>query len=276
VVSRVLSPAPSHSKTDQAPTAEQRDTWAATLFAQLDEADNAHEKARLRAEIAELYLPVVQQLARRYSGRGESYDDLVQAGCIGLMKAVNRFRTDHGNEFMHFALPTINGELKRYFRDFCWTVRPTRRIQELRVDVADTIAEFRQQQHCEPSLSDVAEVLGTDRREVEEAIASAGCYSPTSIDAPIDSSREDALAAVLGHIDEGFGQADTHVMLAKAVSELAPRDRYSLGLRFFRGLTQREIAEEIGVTQMQVSRLLTRMMGILREKLETTPIRPAA
>jgi RNA polymerase sigma-B factor len=291
VVSHVLSSTLSHptrstvsespataprSTTDSAPSPEQRDLRAAALFAQLDATSDAAESERLRADIAELYLPVVQQQARRYSGRGESFDDLVQAGCIGLMKAINRFRTDHGSEFMHFALPTINGELKRYFRDFCWTVRPTRRIQELRVDVARAMSELRQTHHREPDVADVAEFLDADRREVEEAIASAGCYSPTSLDAPVDGGRDDTLTAVLGDEDAGFERADAHVMLATAVSRLAPRDRYILGLRFFRGLTQREIADEIGVTQMQVSRLLTRMMLVLREQLETTSIRSAA
>ena len=184
------------------------------------------------------------------------------------MKAVNRFRTDRGIPFVHFALPTINGELKRYFRDSCWTVRPTRRIQELRVDVARATAQLCQEHQGEPGVGDVAAYLETDRHEVEEAIASAGCYSPTSLDAPVDSSREDALTSVLGDVDEGFDRADTHVMLSSAVAQLGPRDRHILGLRFYEGLTQREIADQIGVTQMQVSRLLTRMMLVLRDELE--------
>jgi len=242
----------------------ERSARTTALFEQLESSPDQAERDRLRGAIAELHLPLVGRLANRYSGRGESHDDLVQAASVGLMKAIDRYRLDRRTEFLHFAIPTITGELKRYFRDSCWTVRPPRRIQELRAEIRSAGGELRQTTQREPTSRDLAAAVSTDVREVDEALSAATCYSPASLDTP----AEVGLGGLMPwESEDGYEQVDTQVTLASAVCSLPERERYILGLRFYKGLTQREIADEIGVTQMQVSRLLARTMAILREEL---------
>jgi RNA polymerase sigma-B factor len=247
----------------------QRNEQTHELFIRIEMTADDVERDDLRKAVAELNLGIVRGLARRYRGRGESIEDLEQAGCVGLMKAINGFRTDRGTEFLTYALPTISGELKKHFRDHCWTVRPTRRVQELQAEVAAATATMSQDLGREPSLSELADELGEDSDTLGEAVAAHGCYSPRSLDAPLPSG-ESPFAAVLGRDEIGFTQAEAHVVLAQAVQRLSERDRQILGMRFFRDLTQRQIAAEIGTTQMQVSRVLTRIMTRLREEISVT------
>jgi RNA polymerase sigma-B factor len=262
-----------HSPTS--PTSElipaQRNQQTRDLFRRIEACVDDSERGTLRKAVAELNLGIVRGLARRYRGRGESVEDLEQAGCVGLMKAINGFRTDRGTEFLTYALPTISGELKKHFRDHCWTVRPTRRVQELQAEVASATATMSQELGREPSLGELADELGEDSDALGEAVAAHGCYTPRSLDAPLPSG-ESPFAAVLGRDEIGFSQAEAHVVLAEAVRKLSPRDRQILGMRFFRDLTQRQIAAEIGTTQMQVSRVLTRIMARLREEIAASAL----
>jgi RNA polymerase sigma-B factor len=251
------------------PPAE-RSAQTSALFARIDESPDDAELTALKQEIAELNLGVVQALARRYRGRGEALEDLEQAGCVGLMKAINGFRPDRGAEFMTYAIPTISGELKKHFRDHCWTVRPTRRIQELQAAVTGATEAISQELGRTPTLGDLAEALDQPADDLGEAVAAHGCYSPKSLDAPLPSG-ESPFAAVLGHDDGGFDTAEAHVVLVAAIRKLPERDRQILGMRFFHDLTQRQIAAEVGTTQMQVSRVLTRIMTRLREELASSP-----
>jgi RNA polymerase sigma-B factor len=240
------------------------------LFSRLDESTDEGHRTALKKEIAELNLALVHSLARRYRGRGESLEDLEQAACIGLMKAINGFLPGRGTEFLTYAVPTISGELKRHFRDHCWTVRPTRRIQELQAAVSGATEELSQELGRTPSRRELADALGGDADEIGRAVAAHGCYSPKSLDAPL-ASGESPLAAVVGDDEAGFNAAEAHVVLAAAVRRLPERDRQILGMRYFRDCTQRQIAAELGTTQMQVSRVLTRIMNRLREEIAANP-----
>jgi RNA polymerase sigma-B factor len=258
------------------PTPSDRALRTRELLALADETTDERQRAALRREVAELNVEVARTIARRYHGRGEPIEDLEQAACVGLMKAVNGFRTGHGEDFLTYAVPTISGEIKKHFRDRCWTIRPTRRIQELQARITAETAELTQRLCRHPTILELAAAVGEDAASVEEALNSHDCYSTLSLDAPARSGEDDesTLAAVVGHDETGFRSAEARAMLQRALRNLAERDRQILRMRYFDDLTQREIAAKIGVTQMQVSRLLTRIMAQLRDEIHGA--RPAA
>jgi RNA polymerase sigma-B factor len=228
------------------------------------------ERTAILQEIAALNAEVARSIARRYRGRGEPVADLEQAACLGLMKAVNGYRTSHGANFMSYAVPTISGEVKKHFRDHCWTVRPTRRVQELAPRVAAATADLGQALGRAPTVVEIAQELGESRESIQQVLASRGCYSPLSLDAPRSSADPDApssLAAVLGRDEDGYRRAEAYAVLTAAVRDLPERDRRILWMRYFEDLTQQEIAAELGTTQMQVSRLLTRLTTRLRDQI---------
>lgn len=251
------------------PSRDERDALALTLFRRRLESDDAAERDALTARLSELYLPIARHLARKYSGRGEDHDDLLQVASVGLMKAINGFDPSLEHDFISYASPTIRGELKRYFRDHCWTVRPTRRLQELQVDINAASARLLQEHGREPSRAAVAEELGSTPGEVAEAMIAHHCYSPASIDAARDDDQ-DPLVQRLGVEDREFNVVETHVTLLQAMRGLSARDREIIGMRFFQGLTQSQIAAEIGTSQVQVSRLLARIMRDMRRSVERT------
>ncbi|WP_205741039.1 SigB/SigF/SigG family RNA polymerase sigma factor [Haloactinopolyspora alba] len=230
-----------------------------------------HERQRLVDEAVLLNLSLAESIARRYSGRGVDRDDLVQVAYLGLVNAAHRYDPGRGRDFASFAVPTITGEVKRYFRDHGWTVRPPRRVQELHAALAAASAEIAQRQGSSPSAADVAEHLDVDVSEVAEASASHECFTVASIDYRGTEGDDTPLAEAIGGEDSGFDRAEAIVALAGACRELRPRDRHILYLRFFRGLTQQEIAAELGVTQMQVSRLLARILSQMRRSLGLAP-----
>jgi len=248
------------------PEADRGDTTA-RLLRELHSTDDEHEKQALRAEVVVLNMGVARAIAHRYRQRGLAEDDLVQAAYVGLVKAVNGFDPSHERDFLSYAVPTVTGEVKRYFRDFGWSVRPPRRVQELQGQIAKASSELTQQLGRSPRPTEVAELLGLDVESVIEALAADGAFTPASLDVPVG---EDG-AATLGDLmpDEGmeFASAEARVVLGPAVRKLGPRDRRILELRFFHGWTQEQIAQDIGVTQMQVSRLLSRILKDLREEL---------
>src|SRR3954447_4660084 len=248
------------------PEADRGETTA-RLLREIHETDDQREKEALRAEVVVLNMGVARAIAHRYRQRGLAEDDLVQAAYVGLVKAVNGFDPSHERDFLSYAVPTVTGEVKRYFRDFGWSVRPPRRVQELQGQIAKASSELTQSRGRSPRPSEVAEFLGIDVESVIEALAADGAFTPASLDVPVG---EDG-AATLGDLmpDEGmeFASAEARVVLGPVVRKLAPRDRRILELRFFHGWTQEQIAKDIGVTQMQVSRLLSRILKDLREEL---------
>lgn len=247
---------------------EARDRAAAELFSRLVDADSHDAREDLVGRLAHLYLDLAEALARRYGGRGEGYEDLRQAACVGLMKAVRGYTPDRGTPFVAYAVPTITGELKRHFRDRCWTVRPTRRVQELHAELSAVTERLAQEIGHEPSRNELAEALREDPSTLDQALSVSSCYTPRSLDASIDVEGQSAYHSTLGVAEAGYERVETHVALARLVRDLSERDRQLLGMRFYEDLTQREIAERIGVTQMQVSRLLTKIFAILRERLD--------
>lgn len=226
------------------------------------------ERERLYGRAVTLNLPVAESIARRYAGRGEPLEDLMQVAALALTKAVQRFDPYRGHDFLSFAVPTVRGEVKRYFRDNGWTIRPPRGLQELRQRIGPSVDELSQQLHRSPRPSEIAEHLGADRGEVWEALASDGCYTPASLDdrGP-DNSAEDHDSA-LGQLDQGLQRAEAVAVLAPLCRALTQRERQLLYLRFFRGWTQSEIAAELGLSQMQISRLLSHLLGRMRAELE--------
>ncbi|WP_083459894.1 SigB/SigF/SigG family RNA polymerase sigma factor [Jiangella muralis] len=225
------------------------------------------ERLRLLDEVVLLNLGLAESIARRYYWRGIERDDLLQVANLGLVNAVRRFDPRRGGDFVSFAVPTISGEVKRYFRDHGWTVRPPRRVQELAAELTAARAELTQDRGRAPTAPDLAEYLGVGVDEIREADASHVCFTAASIDHRM-SDDDTPLADALGEDDDGFARADAVTVLGPACRELQPRDRHILYLRFFRGLTQQEIGQELGVTQMQVSRLLARILGQLRARID--------
>jgi RNA polymerase sigma-B factor len=226
------------------------------------------ERARIRATLVELHLPLVEYLARRFRNRGEWLDDLTQVATIGLIKSIDRFDLERGVEFSTYATPTIVGEIKRHFRDKGWAVRVPRRLQELKLSLTKAVGELAQRLGRAPTVSELATHLQMSEEEVLEGLESANAYSTVSLDAP-DSGDEDAPAVSdsLGMIDEALEGVEYRESLKPLLERLPPREKKILLLRFFGNMTQSQIAAELGISQMHVSRLLARTLAQLREGL---------
>ncbi len=253
---------------DAAPTAalqESRSETTARLFAERVDA-TAGERARLDEALIRLNMKVAVDATRRFRSRGIATDDLEQVAYVGLVKAVRGFDPERGHDFLSFAIPTIRGEVRRHFRDLGWMVRPPRSIQETQSKIIGCESELFQLHGRAPRPSEIAAHLGLELETVVEALGASGCFAPVSLDAPTGADDE-ALTQRLGGMDDGFDVAEARAVLAPLLARLTPRERKIVELRFFRGRTQAEIGREIGVTQMQVSRLLTRLMARMREQL---------
>jgi RNA polymerase sigma-B factor len=240
----------------------------AELLHRAARAKDESERLRLLDSVVVLNVCVANAVAARYRNRGVAMEDLQQVACLALVKAARGYDDTAGHDFLSYAVPTIRGELKRHFRDHGWTVRPPRRIQELqaRISVAETELSFALGRSPRPS--EIAAHLEECVDSVNEALASDGCFTPASLDRPVGEDSTSSLGDMLGSDDEYLTAAEARVLLAPVVRRLADRDRRILMLRFFRGWTQQEIAKDIGVTQMQVSRLLSRILAELREQLD--------
>jgi RNA polymerase sigma-B factor len=228
------------------------------------------ERAQIRSTLVELHLPLVEYLARRFRNRGEWLDDLTQVATIGLIKSIDRFDLERGVEFSTYATPTIVGEIKRHFRDKGWAVRVPRRLQELKLSLTKAIGDLAQREGRAPTVSELAQHLQMSEEEVLEGLESANAYSTVSLDAP-DSGDEDAPAVAdsLGMIDEALEGVEYRESLKPLLERLPPREKKILLLRFFGNMTQSQIASELGISQMHVSRLLARTLAQLREGLTT-------
>ncbi|UCM88437.1 RNA polymerase sigma factor SigF [Streptomyces marincola] len=240
-----------------------------SLFNRLRTLDEGtHEYAYVRNTLVELNLALVKFAASRFRSRSEPMEDIVQVGTIGLIKAIDRFEADRGVEFPTFAMPTIVGEIKRFFRDTSWSVRVPRRLQELRLDLAKAGDELAQQLDRSPTVAELAERLGIGEDEVVEGMAASNAYTASSLDAqPEEDDTEGTLADRIGYEDHGLEGIEYIESLKPLIAELAPRDRTILSLRFVANMTQSEIGEELGISQMHVSRLLARTLGKLRRGL---------
>ncbi|GHF85532.1 RNA polymerase sigma factor SigF [Streptomyces filamentosus] len=241
---------------------------ARALFVELRSLpEGSPEKAELRNRLVRMHLPLVEHLARRFRNRGEPLDDLTQVATIGLIKSVDRFDPERGVEFSTYATPTVVGEIKRHFRDKGWAVRVPRRLQELRLSLTTATAELSQQHGRSPTVHELAERLGISEEEVLEGLESANAYSTLSLDVPDTDDESPAVADTLGAEDEALEGVEYRESLKPLLEGLPPREKRILLLRFFGNMTQSQIAQEVGISQMHVSRLLARTLASLREKL---------
>lgn len=224
-------------------------------------------RAELRDRAIEAWLPLARHLSNRYANRGEPRDDLYQVAVVGLIKAVDRFEADRGVDFAGFAIPTIAGELKRHFRDRTWSVRVPRRLQELRLAITGANNTLSHTLGRSPTVTDIAEHLGISEDEVLEGLEGARAYSSTSLSIPINDEGAE-LGTTLGGEDTGFELAELRAALGPAMATLDEREQKIVSLRFYGNLTQSQIADQIGISQMHVSRLLTRALATLRRQLD--------
>jgi RNA polymerase sigma-B factor len=220
---------------------------------------------QVRDELVVEYLGLARALARRYSGRGESMEDLQQVATVGLLKAVERFDPGRGLSFTTFAVPTITGEIKRHFRDRTWATRVPRALQELALRLTDSVRELNQELGRSPSIREIAERLGVDEELVLEAMEVSRSYTASSLDAPADdeSNGTSRFDRVMGDVDAGYEAVEQRMTVDHLLSTLSERDRIIVTLRFFEYMTQSEIAARVGISQMHVSRLLARALDTL-------------
>ncbi|MDQ3609073.1 MAG: SigB/SigF/SigG family RNA polymerase sigma factor [Actinomycetota bacterium] len=216
-----------------------------------------------RAALVERYLPLARRLARRYAQGDEPLDDLVQVASLGLVKAVDRFDTARPVAFSSFAVPTILGELKRHFRDRTWSVRVPRDLQELALRADRTAEDLARHLGRRPTVPELSQAAGASEEQVVEALEAAGAYRAASLEAPRRGGEDDddTVGAALGHDEDGYALAEHRAVLERLLATLDERERMVLRLRFEQDLTQAEIGEAIGVSQMQVSRILRRCVG---------------
>ncbi|WP_285734202.1 RNA polymerase sigma factor SigF [Kitasatospora phosalacinea] len=227
------------------------------------------EHTYVRDTLIELNLPLVRYASARFRSRNEPMEDIVQVGTIGLIKAIDRFDPDRGVEFPTFAMPTVVGEIKRFFRDTSWSVRVPRRLQELRLALTKAGDELSQRLDRSPTVPELAAYLGVSEDDVVEGLAVGNAYTASSLDSSPaeDDGGDGPLADRLGYEDLALEGVEYRESLKPLLAKLPPRERRIIMLRFFGNLTQSQIGEEIGISQMHVSRLLTKTLAHLREGL---------
>jgi RNA polymerase sigma-B factor len=233
--------------------------------------ERAHRgDAAARDQLVQRFLPLARQLARRYQRGGEPLDDLIQVASLGLLKSIDRFDPSRETAFSSFAVPTILGELKRHFRDKGWSVRVPRDLQELAVRLEPINEELARELGRAPTPGEVATRAGASLEQVLEAREAAGAYRAVSLDRPRDDDDDsnDGIGAAYGIEDPGFGMAENSATVQRLMRVLTDREREVLRLRFEEDLTQAEIGERIGVSQMHVSRIIRQAIGRLREAAE--------
>lgn len=230
----------------------------------------------LLGEVIVLHIDLAYGEASRYRSRGVPLDDLRQVAALALTKAAHGFDVSCGTDFLSYAIPTIRGELRKHFRDHGWMIRPPRRIQELQARISTAEAELSARLGRSPQPADIAGHLDEPVDAVIEALASDGCFTPASLDHPVGADGAHTLGDLLTSDDLEQQAAEARLVLAPLVRHLSERDQLILQMRFFHGLTQREIATAIGVTQMQVSRLLTRILAQLRQEMGDLPDHPTS
>jgi RNA polymerase sigma-B factor len=247
---------------------DERSRLTAELFEDYLACTDESRRQALLDEVVVVNLRVARSLARRFAGRGVDTEDLEQVASEALVKAAARFDPLRGKDFLSFAVPTVRGELQRYFRDAGWVVRPTRRVQETRYAVNRAEAELTQRLGHTPASTDVMEELGLTPEEYAEAGSANGCFAPTSLDQPATGANDGGtLGELIPGEERDLPASEARVALAPVVRQLSERDRRILFMRYFEDLGQKEIGAEIGVTQTQVSRILDRILGELHDHL---------
>lgn len=239
-------------------------------ISELFEALRAHDSAdaewkAARDHLVELHLPLVGYIVRRFAGRGESVDDLMQIGTVGLIQAIDRFEPERGLAFSTFATPTIAGEIRRHFRDKGWMIRVPRRLQELQIDLAAAIAELSQTFGRSPTVAEIATRLELSPEAVLEGLESARAYAAVPIDVP--NAAGVTLAEQIAETEDDIEAAELRHVLRAALADLSDRERTAVLMRVLDHRTQSEIAESLGVSQVHVSRILAKTLSVLKEKL---------
>nr|WP_238162221.1 SigB/SigF/SigG family RNA polymerase sigma factor [Micromonospora endolithica] len=224
-------------------------------------------RAALRDRTIEAWLPLARHLARRYGGRGVPDEDLTQTAVVGLIKAVDHFDPTRGVDFTGYAIPTVVGEIKRYFRDRTWAIRVPRRLQELRLSISEANGTLSHTLGRSPTVADIAAYLDLSEEAVLEGLEGARAYRATSLSTPTGADSTTELGDTLGGLDHDLDLVEIRLALSPALATLPEREQRILSLRFHGNLTQAEIAERIGVSQMHVSRLITRSLATLRRHL---------
>lgn len=225
------------------------------------------QRQRVRGELISGYLPVAEHLARRFAGRGEPLEDLIQVATIGLINAVDRFEPDRGVNFFSFAIPTITGELRRYFRDHGWATRVPRGLKDLHMSIRSSQTQLYQQLGRAPRPSEIADQLGIPVSEVIEGLQAGNAYRSSSLDEMLGEQGTTTVGDLVGDLDNELAVIEDREALRPLLAQLPPRERTILMLRFFRQLTQSQIAEQVGISQMHVSRLLSQTLAFLQERM---------
>lgn len=254
---------------------EGRRIQTALLWELVSSCGSEQQRAELREEIVLLNMPLAQALARRFASRGVPLDDLVQVACLGLVKAARGFDPARQRDFVSYAAPTISGEIKRYFRDLGWTIRPPRRVQDMQARINTVSTDSFATHGREARPEDVADALGVDVGDVIEALSLSGAFTPSSLDVPVGNPGSSvSLGDLLASEVNDFEAVENTIVLRDAISTLSERDRLILQRRFRDALTQQEIGDEVGLSQMQVSRTLARILATLRDLVESEADQP--
>jgi RNA polymerase sigma-B factor len=261
--------ATTHTAHERAHERDTRATRTAAILGELDRTVGPERREQLLGDLVEANMCVARSIAARYRNRGISDDDLEQVAYLALVRSARAYDHTSGHDFLSYVVPSIRGEVRRYFRDQGWMVRPRRRVQEIQSVLERTESDLQHSLGRPPEPEELATELGASVPEVREALAATGCFFPVSLD-QVTSTETTSIGDQLGAPDRDLAVIEARLVLAPLVQELSARERRILELRFFRDCTQQEIAEDIGVTQMQVSRLLTRIMADLRKGLEGT------
>jgi RNA polymerase sigma-B factor len=252
-----------------------RDTDAAakSLLTLMADLPTGPDRERVRGRLIELYIPLAEYLARRFRNRGEHLDDLVQVANLGLIKSVDGYDPDRGAAFTSYAIPMIVGELKRHFRDKGWDVRVPRRLQELRLEITKISGDLAQTLGRSPTVADLATRLDVSEEDIIEGLDCGQAYRAMSLDAPVGGDTADTghngLVDLLGDVDHDMENVENREALRPLIARLPAREQKIIAMRFFGNLTQSQIAAELGISQMHVSRLLAQALRALREGLTT-------
>ena len=246
---------------------ESRSVRTRFLFADYAIETSKSEKQHIADQIVEINMCVSKSIARRYRDRGEPVEDLEQVAYLGLLKAVAGFDSSRGKDFLVYAVPTIAGEVKRHFRDRCWVVRPPRRIQELKGQIAGCTEMLHQTLGHPPRAGEIANYLDAGLDDVNEALRADSCFKPASLDIRVGDSGSRTRGELIGTTDSELDRAEIRSMLRPLLGKLPDQDRMIVVRRFVDQWTQEQIAQDLGVSQMQVSRRLGRIMRTLRQQL---------
>jgi len=260
----------SHETPTESSSTRANDAQAKALLSLLGDLPAGADRDRVRARLIELYIPLAEYLARRFRNRGEQFDDLVQVANLGLIKSVDGYDPTRGAAFTSYAIPMIVGELKRHFRDKGWDVRVPRRLQELRLEISKVSGDLAQDLGRSPTVADLAARLGVSEEDIIEGLDCGQAYRALSLDAPASDSAEPGatgLGDLLGGEDPDMANVENRESLRPILAKLPEREQKIIAMRFHGNLTQSQIAAQLGISQMHVSRLLAGALRTLRDEL---------